>query len=173
MSTDMQSAAKAFFFSPRFAVAGASSDTRKFGHKGTFSAVSITLRIRTTLSDDSSAVFAWYLAHDLPVTPLNPNQPSIHARSSVFATVADASSLPRPTETSLSVITPPPVTLQLLKEAKQAGVQAVWLQPGSFDEQSLDYAKKEWPGAAVAGGGACVLVHGEDAMGAAGRREGK
>ncbi|KAK4990820.1 hypothetical protein LTR66_006701 [Elasticomyces elasticus] len=147
----MQSAAKAFFFSPRFAVAGASSDTRKFGHK----------------------VFAWYLAHDLPVTPLNPNQPSIHARSSVFATVADASSLPRPTETSLSVITPPPVTLQLLKEAKQAGVQAVWLQPGSFDEQSLDYAKKEWPGAAVAGGGACVLVHGEDAMGAAGRREGK
>lgn len=34
----MNAAAKTFFSSPRFAVAGASSDPRKFGHKGAFKA---------------------------------------------------------------------------------------------------------------------------------------
>ncbi len=32
-SLDMEAAAKAFFATPRFAVAGASSDPAKFGHK--------------------------------------------------------------------------------------------------------------------------------------------
>jgi len=31
---DMEAALKIFFSSPRFAVAGASSDPKKFGHKG-------------------------------------------------------------------------------------------------------------------------------------------
>jgi hypothetical protein len=33
--TDMEAALKTFFASPRFAVAGASSDPSKYGHKGT------------------------------------------------------------------------------------------------------------------------------------------
>lgn len=32
----MESALKTFFSSPRFAVAGASSDPSKYGHKGTY-----------------------------------------------------------------------------------------------------------------------------------------
>jgi hypothetical protein len=70
------------------------------------------------------------------------------------------------------VITPPPVTKELLKEAKEVGVRSVWLQPGTFTDEILDWAKREWPGAAVGGYGGgtvggegwCVLVDGDRAI---------
>jgi hypothetical protein len=72
----------------------------------------------------------------------------------------------------LSIITPPAVTKQVLKEARDAGVKAVWLQPGSFGADELAYAEREFPGAAVGGFGDgtrgaegwCVLVDGEKAL---------
>ncbi|KAF2637618.1 NAD(P)-binding protein, partial [Massarina eburnea CBS 473.64] len=154
-AAEMDSALKTFFSSPSFAVAGASSDPSKYGHK----------------------VFAWYLTHSLPVTPLNPRAPSITMPSispTPYATTSSPSGLPSPTQTSLSVITPPAVTKALLKEAKEAGVPAVWLQPGSFDDEVLAYAREEFK-AAVAGDGGdggegwCVLVDGEAGLRAAGR----
>ncbi|KAK5708728.1 hypothetical protein LTR17_020438 [Elasticomyces elasticus] len=127
--SDMQSAARTFFTSTTFAVAGASSDPSKFGHK----------------------IFAWYLAHGLHAVPVNPTCSSITVRRKDFDTVASPLKLNDPRNTGLSVITPPPVTAQLLREAKQAGIKAVWLQPGSFTDKELDYATKEFPGAAVGG----------------------
>lgn len=147
---DMQSAAKKFFSSGTFAVAGASSSTHKFGYK----------------------IFAWYLSRGLSAIPVNPTSSSVTVRKKEYETVASPSKLPQPGQTSLSVITPPPVTAQLLKEAKEAGIRAVWLQPGSFTDKELDYAIKEFPGAAVGGfaegtvggEGWCVLVDGDAAM---------
>jgi len=66
------------------------------------------------------------------------------------------------------------VTLKILKEAKAAGIKAVWMQPGSFDKEGLDFATQEFE-SAVAGGrkrggeGWCVLVDGEGIMRATGR----
>lgn len=74
----------------------------------------------------------------------------------------------------LSVITPPAVTKQLLKEAKDVGIKAVFLQPGSFDKEVVDYARANFD-AAIAGDGKdgsehwCVLVDGEDGLKIAGR----
>ena len=71
------------------------------------------------------------------------------------------------------------MTAKLLREAKEVGVKAVWLQPGSFNDEVLDYAKKSFPGATVGGEGGgggegwCVLVDGDWAMAQAGRKEGK
>lgn len=48
------------------------------------------------------------------------------------------------------IITPPSVTMQLLREAKDAGISAVWLQPGSFDSEGLRLAQSEFK-AVVAG----------------------
>jgi predicted CoA-binding protein len=147
---DMQSAARLFFTSPHIAVAGASSSPHKFGYK----------------------IFAWYLLHNLTPVPINPSCPSITVHGKDFTTISSPSQLAKPTETSLSVITPPNVTKELLKEAKTVGVRSVWLQPGTFTDDILEWAKKEWPGA-VAGGfekgtrggeGWCVLVDGEKAM---------
>lgn len=153
----MQSAAKVFFSAPTFAVAGASSETYKFGHK----------------------IFAWYLDHNLSAIPLNPTCSSVSVRRKQYDTVPSPSKLKDPANTSLSVITPPQVTAQLLREAKEVGVKAVFLQPGSFTDRELEYSIREFPGAAVGGfaegtrggEGWCVLVDGEAAMRAAGREE--
>ncbi|KAI2602234.1 NAD(P)-binding protein [Hypoxylon sp. NC1633] len=153
---------KTFFSSPQFAVVGASTNPAKFGHK----------------------VFTWYHAHSLPVTPINPASPSIETPFGVHPTVKALVDLPDPEHTSLSVITPAPVTLNVLKEAKKLGIPAVWLQPGTWDEAVLKYASGEetedgeeggYEGAVVAGdggsghGGWCVLVDGERGLKAAGK----
>lgn len=74
------------------------------------------------------------------------------------------------------------MTRTLLEDAKKAGIISVWLQPGSFDQELLDWARIEWPEAAIGGTdvpgsrggeGWCVLVDGEAGMKLAGRKEGK
>ncbi|PKY01425.1 NAD(P)-binding protein [Aspergillus campestris IBT 28561] len=144
-------AVKRFFSSPRFAVAGASNDPNKFGYK----------------------LLAWYHEHSLPVTPLNPRAAQIDLPSRSYETVASPSKLPSPTQTSLSVVTPPAVTLALLQEAHAVGIPAVWLQPGTFNDAVIQYARENFA-AVVAGDGGrgfegwCVLVDGEEGLAAAG-----
>jgi predicted CoA-binding protein len=92
----------------------------------------------------------------------------------LYPTLPSVSSLPVPAETAVSIVTPPAVTLRVLRDAKAAGVPAVWLQPGSFDDEGLRFAMKEFA-AAVAGPGGrgsegwCVLVDGERAAKAVGK----
>nr|OQO28841.1 hypothetical protein B0A51_05254 [Rachicladosporium sp. CCFEE 5018] len=156
--SDMQSAARLFFTSPHIAVAGASSDASKFGYK----------------------IFAWYLAHSVTPTPVNPSSASVNISGQNFNTAASPAKLSDPTNTSLSVITPPAVTKQLLKVAKDVGIRSVWLQPGTFDDSILAWAKEAWPGALVGGfdkgtrggEGWCILVDGEKAKKAA-EKDGK
>lgn len=120
-------------------------------------------------------MLAWYHVHGLPVTPINPRSPEIKLPSQSYATVASPSALPSPSETALSLITPPPITIKLLQEAKDVGIPAVWLQPGTFDDEVMNYAKANFK-AAVGGDGGngsegwCVLVDGEDALAAAERK---
>ncbi|KAL1901133.1 hypothetical protein Cpir12675_000622 [Ceratocystis pirilliformis] len=150
--------ARAFFTSKAFAVVGASSDPAKFGHQ----------------------VFAWYLVNSLPVTPLNPHSSSITVSGKSVATVSGVSALPNPTHTGVSIITPPSATLKVLRDAHEAGVRAVWLQPGTWDEAVVEYLAPGEDGVSpfetvVAGeggrghGGWCVLVDGEKALGAVGK----
>lgn len=122
----------------------------------------------------SCTVFAWYLAHGLDATPLNPSSSSISVRSQSYSTIPSPSSLETPSDYSLSVITPPKVTRKLLQEARKVGIRAVWLQPGTFDDEILQYVRNEWPDAHLAGfhdppgteahDGWCVLVEGEKGM---------
>lgn len=89
--------------------------------------------------------------------------------STEYPTVSSPSALPSPRETSLSIITPPSITLNILREAKEAGIPAVWLQPGSFDDEGLKFAKQEFVAGiggegGVGGEGWCVLVDGDDAL---------
>jgi predicted CoA-binding protein len=151
----MQEAAHRFFTFPHFAVAGASQSPSKFGYR----------------------ILTWYHAHSLPVTPINPTRGSIQLPSKTYSTVPTVSSLSNPSSTAISFLTPPSVTRQVLEEAKQAGVKAVWLQPGSFDEEGMRYAKENFESAVggfdegtMGGEGWCVLVDGEEAMAKAGTK---
>jgi predicted CoA-binding protein len=130
--------------------------------------------------DNLETVFTWYTHHGISATPINPSAASIKAyppwpelEIKEYATLPNLSALPHPTETSVSIITPPKVTKKVLEEAKKLGIQGVWLQPGTFDDEILSYAMKEFK-AAVGGEGGhgsegwCVLVDGERAGRAAG-----
>ncbi|KAI5777757.1 CoA binding domain-containing protein [Geopyxis carbonaria] len=158
----MEPLIKTFFTTPYFAVAGASTAPHKFGHK----------------------LLSWYLSHSLPVTPINPTTARI-LNTPCIASVRD---LPHPRDTALSIVTPPAVTAKVLEEAAAAGVRRVWLQPGSWEggEEAVEGFRKVWGERGVevvvmggsgsgrgegelGGEGACVLVHGEMGMRAAGR----
>jgi predicted CoA-binding protein len=126
-------------------------------------------------------VFTWYTHHNLPVTPINPSSPSIKAyppypalEIQAYPTLPNLSALAHPTETSVSIITPPKVTIKVLEEAKKIGIEGVWLQPGTFDDAVLEFARREFKAAVGGEGGAgsegwCVLVDGERVAKAAGR----
>ena len=103
---------------------------------------------------------------------MTPSRPVITVSSTEYPTVSSPSALPFPQETSLSIITQPSITLQILREAKKAGIPSVWLQPGSFDDEGLEYAKTEFVAAIGGKGGMgregwCVLVDGDQALHAA------
>jgi predicted CoA-binding protein len=170
-----EAAARTFFSSPYFAVVGASADPAKFGHKSIF-----PRPFSRTATNISSAVFSWYTQHGLPVTPINPSTPAIEARQpypsselTSYPTLPNLSALPHPSETGVSIITPPKVTKKVLEEAKSLGIKSVWLQPGTFDDEILEFALKEFEGGVGGNGGGhegwCVLVDGEEAAKSAGR----
>jgi hypothetical protein len=65
--------------------------------------------------------------------------------------------------------------MKVLQEAKAAGVPSVWLQPGSFDDEGLAFALKEFQACLGGDGGRgsegwCVLVDGDRGLAAAGKR---
>ena len=126
-----------FFLSRHFAVVGASADTAKYGNK----------------------LIKWYQQHDLPVSPINPRASEPILGLEVLASVAD---LPKPKETSVSVVVPPAVTLKLLDEARNLGIANLWLQPGSFDDKVMTRAKELSSELNVIAQGRCILVEGSE-----------
>lgn len=97
----------------RIAVAGASRDPSKYGN--------IIVR---NLKDKGYTVL-----------PVNPKEDAIEELP-VAHSVAE---LAKPVDI-LVVVTPPPVTLGVLRQAAEAGLPAVWLQDGSFDDAVLELA---------------------------------
>lgn len=126
---------------------------------------------------DGDQVLAWYHQHSLPVTPLNPKTPIIKVEGTEYQAIASPSKLQNPESYGLSIVTPPAVTKAILKEAKEVGITAVWLQPGTYDEEVLNTAAENFQAAVVGheggtqgGEGWCVLVDGEKSLERAGRK---
>ncbi|KAA1471849.1 NAD-P-binding protein [Dentipellis sp. KUC8613] len=135
MSTNTTEIGKLFLSSPRFAVVGASKDQNKFGTK----------------------VLKWYQVRDKTVTPVHPKESELEG----LATVKTLADLESPTQTSVSIITPPKVTLGLLEQAKTLDVPALWLQPGAEDESVISYIRENGLEDKVIYGGPCILVLGD------------
>jgi predicted CoA-binding protein len=118
-----------FLKAPAFAVIGASDNPEKFGHK----------------------VYMTYLRHNMKAYPVNTRVKEING-TPVFPTLKD---LPEKVE-SVSIITPPPVTEQVVDEAIAAGVKNIWMQPGAESQAAVK--KAEDAGLNVIQGGPCILV---------------
>ena len=112
-----------------FAVAGASTDREKYGNK----------------------VVRVYQQNNKTVYPINPRAREVEGEKA-YASVGDI-----PAEDfALSLVTPPQVTLDVVRAALKRGVRYFWMQPGAENEQAVKEAEEQ--GATVIHGGACVLV---------------
>ncbi len=121
-----------------------------------------------------ATVFKWYVTHNLPVTPINPGAPGIAVDGEDHPTVASLSELQGPEETAVSIITPPAVTQKTLETAKGLGIQSVFLQPGTFNDDILAFARENFKTVVAGEGGQgsqgwCVLADGERGLQAAGK----
>jgi uncharacterized protein len=119
-----------FFQSRAFAAVGAAKNRDKYGNK----------------------VLRCYMQHGLDVYPVNPRAGEIEGRA-CFAAV---SNLPD-TVQSISVITPPPVTLQVVREAIAKGIKNIWMQPGAESPEAIADCREA--GINCIADGSCILVH--------------
>src|SRR5262249_49104478 len=120
---------KKFLNSPAFAVAGASNDRRKYGNK----------------------VLRCYLQHQKTVYPVNPYEDQIEG----IPCIKDLMDLPV-TVKSLSIVTPPPVTLTIVDQAIKKGIQNIWMQPGAENQTAIDHCRKQ--NINIIAKGPCILV---------------
>ncbi|KAJ7644073.1 CoA binding domain-containing protein [Roridomyces roridus] len=108
IDTTLEQKEARFLSAPKFAVVGASTTSTKNGFKA----------------------LKWLVDHNKDVVPVNPNATEIQN----IRCLKTLSELPDPTHTAISIVVPPQVTLEILKEAKELGVFAIWLQPGAEDD---------------------------------------
>lgn len=118
-----------FFQSKAFGVVGASADRHKYGNK--------VLRV--------------YQQKNMRVTPVNPKEQEIEGTPCV-PSVMD---LPGDVE-SISVITPPQVTEQVVEMAARKGIKNVWMQPGAENDAAVEACRRN--GINVIADGSCILV---------------
>ncbi|BEH10405.1 MULTISPECIES: CoA-binding protein [Geobacter] len=119
----------AFFTSKAFGVVGASADRHKYGNK--------VLRV--------------YQQKNLKVVPVNPREQEIEG----VACVASVMDLPDEV-TSISVITPPKITEEVVEMAARKGIRTIWMQPGAESDKAVELCRQS--GIAVIADGSCILV---------------
>ena len=118
-----------FFASKAFGVVGASANRAKYGNK--------VLRV--------------YLQHNMKVIPVNPREKEIEG----IPCVASIPDLPSDVK-SISVITPPTVTEQVVDMAIAKGIENIWMQPGAESLVAVDKCRKGKIN--VIADGSCILV---------------
>jgi predicted CoA-binding protein len=118
-----------FLKAKAFGVAGASTDRHKYGNK----------------------VLRCYQQHGLTAIPVNPKEAEVEGAKSV-ASVLD---LPAEVE-SISVITPPAVTEQVVEQAAAKGIKNIWMQPGAESPRAVAACREH--GINVIADGSCILV---------------
>ena len=118
-----------FLASAAFGVVGASTDRHKYGNK----------------------VLRCYLQNNRNAVPVNPREKEIEG----LACVAAIDQLP-PEVKSLSMITPPAVTEQLVPLAIEKGIENIWMQPGAESAKAVELCRQK--NVNVIADGSCVLV---------------
>ena len=118
-----------FLASPVFGVVGASVNRDKYGNK----------------------VLRCYLQNGKSVVPVNPIEPIIEG----IACVTAVSALPADVK-SISMITPPAITAQLVPLAIEKGIKNIWMQPGAEHPEAVALCQQK--GVNVIADGSCILV---------------
>jgi predicted CoA-binding protein len=125
----MEKRIQKFLAADAFGVAGASTNREKYGNK----------------------VLRCYLQKNKKVIPINPRAKEIEGCPCVPG-VAD---LPKEVK-SISVITPPKITEQIVDEAIAKGIENIWMQPGAESQKAVEKCEKN--NINVIADGSCLLV---------------
>ena len=99
-----------------FAVVGASKNPQKYGHK----------------------VFKALKAFNYRAYPVNPNSKEVLGEKT-YDTIAD---LPEKPDV-VSVVVPPKVSEEIVKQVNEGEVEKVWFQPGAESEKAINYCKEK------------------------------
>lgn len=118
-----------FLSAAAFGVVGASSKQHKYGNK----------------------VLRCYQQNQRTVVPVNPLEKQIEG----LACVAAVDDLPSHVA-SISIITPPVVTEQVVALAIKKGIKNIWMQPGAESPRAIKIC--EQAGVNLIADGSCVLV---------------
>lgn len=118
-----------FLSSAAFGVVGASANRAKFGNM----------------------VLRCYLQDSRVVYPVNPQLEEVEG----LACLKSINDLPDSVE-SISVITPPSVTEQVVELAHAKGIKNIWMQPGAESEVAVQKCTEY--GINVIADGSCILV---------------
>lgn len=118
-----------FLSSPQIGIVGASGNRSKFGNK----------------------VLRCYLENKRKVVPVHPKETEIEG----LACVASVAELPEEVN-SISVITPPQITEQVVQQAAAKGIENIWMQPGAESPAAISFCQEK--GINLIADGTCVLV---------------
>lgn len=118
-----------FLSAGAFGVVGASSSRQKFGNR----------------------VLRCYLQNGRRAIPVNPNEVQIEG----ITCVKSVEELP-PEVKSISMITPPGVTEQLVPRAIAHGIENIWMQPGAESPAAVALCREK--GINIIADGSCLLV---------------
>jgi predicted CoA-binding protein len=119
----------AFLAGRPHAVAGASTDRGKFGNR----------------------VLRAYLRHGMEVYAVNPRASEVEG----IRAYPDVLSLPDGLH-GISIVTPPPVTEEVVEQAIRRGIRHLWMQPGA--ESAAAVRRAVAAGLSLVHGGPCLLV---------------
>ncbi len=98
-----------------WAVVGVTENREKFGYK----------------------IFKKLIEHGYETHGVNPKYSSIDGEK----VYPDLKSLPKKVE-AVDVVVPPKVALGLLDEIQELGIENVWFQPGTYDEEVIEKAQQ-------------------------------
>ena len=115
-----------FFKLSAYAVVGASADRKKFGNK----------------------VLRCYLQHGYSVTPINKNVNEIeglpcHSTLTQWYNDLNMNTKNNNVTAGVSIITPPGVTKMILEEGLLLGIKHFYLQPGTYDDTTLEFIESQ------------------------------
>jgi predicted CoA-binding protein len=118
-----------FFDAQAYGVVGASTNRDKYGNK----------------------VLRCYRQNGYRVIPVNPKEKEIEG----IPCVASVQDLPGDVK-SISVITPPAVTEQVVEMAARKGIKNIWMQPGAQSPKAVELCRRH--NINVIADGSCILV---------------
>ena len=108
----MQDLIKEFMAQKRFAVVGATTDTKKYGNE----------------------IFRNLISRGYEVYPVNPRLKELEGTKCY----PSLSKIPVKVDV-VDFVVPPPVTEEILKECKELELDRIWLQPGSESEAAVAF----------------------------------